>query len=375
MKELTDSHTLAMASNSKGRNVAIDFLRCMAIILVMFRHLVISGNSIPERFATFLNAAGWVGVDLFFVLSGFLVSGLIFKEYEKDQSFNPLSFLIKRGFKIYPTFYLFLGITWGMSVLFHYANTESNTKYIYEALFICNYTKLEPIHAWLWSICVEEHFYILLAIVITILIKLKLISIRSFTVIYFVFFAIALFGRIHNLPMTNFFLDYTPSHLHFDALFFGVLLCIIYRQKPQLKWNSTILTILSLIGISLPFIFSFNDLRYQEFVIIVLVATNPVCYGYLMVRMLNVRRAWMKPFAYVGKYSYSIYLFHGLINHLVLNHFSRWTYYALYFIGSIVIGIIISKTIEYPFLLLRDRIFAKAGKTTSQKGQFQMAMK
>jgi peptidoglycan/LPS O-acetylase OafA/YrhL len=56
------------------RNKWLDILRCVAIIVVMFRHGEISA---------FLHRVGWVGVDLFFVLTGFLISGLLFSEYKK----------------------------------------------------------------------------------------------------------------------------------------------------------------------------------------------------------------------------------------------------------------------------------------------------
>ena len=75
----------------------IDFLRGIAIILVIFRHKEIS---------KLMQNMGWIGVDLFFVLSGFLVSGLLFKEYLKYGNINAKLFLIRRGFKIYPIFYL-----------------------------------------------------------------------------------------------------------------------------------------------------------------------------------------------------------------------------------------------------------------------------
>ena len=51
---------------------------------------------------------GWVGVDLFFVLSGFLVSGLLFQEYQRHGKIRVGRFLIRRGFKIYPSFYVFI---------------------------------------------------------------------------------------------------------------------------------------------------------------------------------------------------------------------------------------------------------------------------
>jgi peptidoglycan/LPS O-acetylase OafA/YrhL len=66
----------------------IDFLRGVAIILVLLRH---------KFLFPFTKNMGWIGVDLFFVISGFLVSGLLFKEYQKSGSIQPKRFLIRRG--------------------------------------------------------------------------------------------------------------------------------------------------------------------------------------------------------------------------------------------------------------------------------------
>src|SRR5688572_16524528 len=76
----------------------IDFLRGVAILLVLLRHKYVF---------QFTYTMGWIGVDLFFTLSGFLVSGLLFKEYLKFGDIQPKRFLIRRGFKIYPIYYLF----------------------------------------------------------------------------------------------------------------------------------------------------------------------------------------------------------------------------------------------------------------------------
>ena len=78
----------------------LDLLRGIAILLVLFRHCDIENN--------ILHHFGWLGVDLFFVLSGFLVSGLLFNEYKKIGKVKIGRFLIRRGFKIYPPFYFFV---------------------------------------------------------------------------------------------------------------------------------------------------------------------------------------------------------------------------------------------------------------------------
>src|SRR5450631_3793520 len=84
------------------RNQKLDVLRAVAITLVFCRH---TGSP------AFLGLIGGIGVDLFFVLSGFLVSGLLFSEYKKHGTIKPGRFLIRRGFKIYPQFYLLAAIT------------------------------------------------------------------------------------------------------------------------------------------------------------------------------------------------------------------------------------------------------------------------
>ena len=81
------------------RIISIDFLRGVAVLLVVFRHITLE---------PILLTVGWAGVDLFFVLSGFLVSNLLFQEYKQTQSVKPIRFLIRRGFKIYPLFYLII---------------------------------------------------------------------------------------------------------------------------------------------------------------------------------------------------------------------------------------------------------------------------
>ncbi len=113
------------------RNIGLDFLRGIAIILVLFRHLEI--NKMMAR-------TGWIGVDLFFVLSGFLVSGLLFKEYQKFSTVNLKRFFIRRGFKIYPSFYFFIISSFGLNYcLNHQLGDFDSGKLLSEVLFVQNY--------------------------------------------------------------------------------------------------------------------------------------------------------------------------------------------------------------------------------------------
>src|SRR5437660_11936744 len=81
------------------RNKRLDILRGIAVLLVLGRHGVMAGV---------WKETGWAGVDLFFVLSGLMISGLLFSEYKRTRSIDLVRFFIRRGVKIYPSLYLML---------------------------------------------------------------------------------------------------------------------------------------------------------------------------------------------------------------------------------------------------------------------------
>src|SRR5207249_3526564 len=130
---------------------SIDLLRGVAILLVICRHWNIS---------PFLGHVGWLGVDLFFVISGFLISGLLFSENEKHGKVDFLRFFIRRGFKIYPLFYTLIGLT--LLVYYFFDISFSYKNLLPELFFFQNYFAGLYLHT--WSLALEEHFYILLII-------------------------------------------------------------------------------------------------------------------------------------------------------------------------------------------------------------------
>ncbi|MGH9560345.1 MAG: acyltransferase family protein, partial [Terracidiphilus sp.] len=131
------------------RNRRLDILRGIAVLLVVFYH-----GRVQDR----LIGAGWAGVDLFFVLSGFLISGLLFAEYKRTGSINLKRFFIRRGLKLYPAFYFLLFVTF---VLEHATqHVRPLGAYLSEMFYVQNYGPSVWTHT--WSLAVEEQFYILL---------------------------------------------------------------------------------------------------------------------------------------------------------------------------------------------------------------------
>jgi len=355
-----------------NRNLQIDFLRFCGVFLVMINHILILHHSALDQLLTVIKTGGWIGVDLFFVLSGYLVSGLIMKEYQLHQSFSPKRFLIRRGFKIYPSYYIFLVIAY---FFFTYFTKDPQTKsgLFHEAIFVSNYLNFNNQHT--WSISVEEHFYFLLTILFFLLIKFKKVELKVFVYSYAVVFAVGFGCRLYNyLAYTNydFARDYMRSHLRFDALFFGVLLSYIAHYRKDIidrllshKAKVIFLT-LSFAFIATNFIFNREDYR---FVSVLNLSLNPICFGYILINCIaytnHIFIKFISPLAYIGKYSYSVYLFHTLFMAVSIHIFKGGgiAYYVAYLSTSIVGGIIISKLIEYPLINIRERYFpSKSGK-------------
>src|SRR5438067_1397098 len=89
-----------------SRSQSLDVLRGAAVLMVALSHYCIVLKS-----ESHLLRAAASGVDLFFVLSGFLISGLLFSEFKNTTSINLKQFLIRRGLKIYPPFYALIAAT------------------------------------------------------------------------------------------------------------------------------------------------------------------------------------------------------------------------------------------------------------------------
>src|SRR5437867_7890621 len=138
------------------RNKRLDILRCIAVFSVMILH----GNIWP-----FFGKIGWAGVDLFFVLSGFLISGLLFSEYKKYGRIDVKRFWIRRGFKIYPPFYALMFLT----ILYSLIRYRTVSRAVLgDVFFLQNYISCIWTHG--WSLAVEEHFYVLLPLLLLMMI-------------------------------------------------------------------------------------------------------------------------------------------------------------------------------------------------------------
>lgn len=344
---------MMIEQNGYQRNNALDLVRFVAIILVLFRHASLDNA---------LSHIGWVGVDLFFVLSGFLVSGLLFKEFKSYGKIRIGRFLVRRALKIYPMFYFFIVV----SIIFRYffaQNPVTVEKILSEIFFLQSYFPGLWDHT--WSLAVEEHFYLLLALFIFILLKFNLLNKNSIVLwLFILLMSIPILLRFFHVFNSQ-EIDYLfQSHLRMDSLFLGVTLSFAHHFYGQFhmiiqKWQKSVL--LCGIGLSgIVFCYPAGSVPLNTWAGIIM----NIGFGLIVLSAAvyqNNQKLRYNDFLYypvlIGKYSYGIYLWHLFVKAFFM-HFTCDYWQWPYIVISIPIGIFISVLIEKPVLKWRDHKFS-----------------
>lgn len=359
------------------RNLGLDLLRITAVLLVLGRHLHLPAA--PHFALQAWQTGGWVGVDLFFVLSGFLVSGLLYREYQSDQSVDLKRFIIRRGFKIYPAFYAMIGCT--ILVRLGTGQTMPVRQIAGELLFFQNY--LGGLWSHTWSLAVEEHFYIGMAMLCLVLLRRKRRTADDsdpFRCIPAIFFAIASLCLI--LRITNLFVFESYSHKWFlfgthiriDSLMFGVFISYLWHFRnleKRIEGVGTVTLIGAGTGLLLPaFIFPLEQYKLVSVLGVILFYAGSGALLLAAIRLRDSKQCVLMLGGALGAASYSIYLWHmpvatwGWMLVKKVYRFEGWVwYFSFYMIGSLMFGWLMNKMLEWPALRMRDRLFPKSIKT------------
>jgi peptidoglycan/LPS O-acetylase OafA/YrhL len=371
------------------RNIQLDLLRGIAILLVFGRHLEISRpNGLMGAFAEGWFRIGWLGVDLFFVLSGFLIGGLLLSEYAKHGKIDVTRFYVRRGLKIYPPYLVFLAylilvpcaktLIKGGDAVAMFA-TEWG-RYWPNFLFLQNYVGQNPAgHT--WTLAVEEHFYLLLPVLLWFLARSG--RIRMILPICGMAVVLCLGLRCLAIGVNDpYAVKMAASHLRLDALLFGVGLRATAQFYPvrfaaTRRWRGVLLisgiilwlpnlfvdpgsVVIRTIGLTGTFLGSaaFLIAAYQ---------TKAADFG----RFSWIAGVTARGLAWIGFYSYAIYLWHvtamGILERVLAGRLSLWlggsgsfwwlASAGLISAGAILAGVAAAKIVEWPVLRIRDRYF------------------
>jgi peptidoglycan/LPS O-acetylase OafA/YrhL len=314
-------------------------------------------------------------VGLFFVLSGFLVGGLLFKEHRETGTFRAGRFLLRRGFKIYPPFWIFLAfiVSWelwkGLPV--------GVDDILPELFFFQNYTP--GVWGTNWSLGVEEHFYLLLPLGLMLLAATNRDAERPFRRLPWLFAGVAatcLLLRAVNAPRAfSNFSHLTPTHLRIDGLFFGALLAYYHTFEHEafmalcrrFRW---LLLAGGLAGFSQPWFLLLEGSWYMQvfgFVVHWLAAGALICFALVHTGPPGRITASLGA---IGRNSYATYLWHYWIGLYGLKAVlgvpasgGNWTAYTIcYYAATLGAGFLLTLVVERPFLALRDRWVPAAGR-------------
>jgi peptidoglycan/LPS O-acetylase OafA/YrhL len=290
---------------------SLDGLRGVAIILVLLMHHHLFNN-------------GWMGVDLFFVLSGFLITQIL--RAQRTDQFYWRRFYIKRATRILPPLILTISLAYiftpGASVLvtlgylFSLSGILELTKY--------HITFLGP----LWSLAVEEHFYLLWPFAVRYLPRRSLIG-----VLFSLIVCTQLLRMVvsHPMPMAELTPIYFLSPFRMDEMAFGCLLAVLVESggiaaglKAWSRWFALATSALYLfLWIHLGHIYFFPAAHTKLFDTLGYGLIALICFFTIAHVRLN-RDSWasaalsFKPLVFIGRISYGIYLYHLLIKSLIM---------------------------------------------------------
>ena len=339
--------------NKTDRSEALDAARGAAIGLVLIWHLV--EPFLRENYPDFAWTLGlaWSGVDLFFVLSGFLIGGLLMDHRGSERLLT--TFYARRVCRIIPLYALLL-IAFALSSpgqnLWSYVTFTQN-------FVMANSASWGPV--WLvptWSLAVEQQFYFLLPAIIILMPRSKLP--------YLLVFLIAISPGMRMLLRTTYGNPFAPYLLfpgRMDALFLGVLAAWLIRHPPSFQWLAanrrklyvaTGVVFLSLVVLSrlragwfgtVTFSVGYSSINLFYFLIVVLIATTQA----------RVPRL-LKPLSWMGLGAYSLYLFHIPLVQQARMYFPSYPD-TIAMIALVLLSTLLWHTIEKPIVVFGHRRF------------------
>ncbi len=356
----------------EGRRLDLDVVRGLAIVLALGWHFSggHTGNVVLEVLTWPGSTFGWAGVDLFFVLSGFLLGRLVLAEQARTGRFDGRRFTARRVLKLWPVLYVFLLVQ-------AVAGPEPWTTYLWQnALHVQNYAGTSLTH--LWSLAVEEHFYLALAVLFPLFARRRGTPRQLVAVLVAVLvaaLALRIWGAAQGVSDVR--LQWR-THFRVDSIAAGVLLAAVSVHWPArfdrlCRRRGLLLGVLAagtahlaLVGKSGPFGTTVGfTVAYLTGAALLL----------LVYRAAWVPRArWISvPMAALGRYSYGIYIWHVFAASVALDLVPGWSREStsagaevLEYAAGIAVGIAATQAVEKPVLRLRERLLPAADTAAQQ---------
>jgi peptidoglycan/LPS O-acetylase OafA/YrhL len=351
----------------RARQPGLDLLRALAVIVVIIYHAGIMGFPLPGDVHRF----GWIGVDLFFVLIGYLIGGQLVSQLARDQRIRFGRFFARRALRILPAYLVVLAIYLLLPAWREYPEMSPAWKFFLSVQNIGLRGGTAFSHA--WSLAIEDQFYLVLPFLLLAVVRrpraafvlLALIVIGGLTLRWFL-------AAQNFRPFQTWI--YYATWTRLDPLAFGVALAAIEKFRPQ-WWQRLmrlapwlLLPALALLvaafWIEQPGAVTVTVWTWQFLLIALGMAALLVC---AVSPRLPFRRVAIPGVAFIASIAYSAYLIQKLVIHFVAqfcasHNLAPTSAAALIGVNLCVYAgaTVLFFAIERPFLLLRHRIAARS---------------
>lgn len=357
----------------------LDTLRALAIAVVMLYHFNMQG--LLPAFMEPVAKIGWVGVDLFFVLSGFLISSQLFKPYLAGGKPSLKDFYTRRAYRILPAFFvvllLYICVPLWREAPGPYANWQY-ASFTWNVLLL-GYPKSRAF-SHIWSLCVEEHFYLVFPVLVLLLMRKPSVWKTSLSLLVVTLGGVALrawllhsvvqpAGDERGLMMMKYL--YYPTYSRLDGLMVGVSLAVVRTFRVQwwsrLTKHGGLLAIIGLASVAgalwlCRFDYPAPDLPFSIFFAFPVLSWG---FGLLVASSISEKsflRARIPGASTIATLAFSLYLTHKSVAHAVhiimpvLTARTGWVSSGLYAVACLSVASLLYLGIERPLMALRVRL-------------------
>jgi peptidoglycan/LPS O-acetylase OafA/YrhL len=365
---------------------SLDGIRALALLLIMTYHAELFHFS-------------WVSVQLFFVLSGFLITGILWKEKTKPYSlgFKFKKFWVRRSLRIFPLYVGYLLVIGIAYLLFNFPSYFP-TYFPYLATYTVNYSRLipewqgNPLFTHLWTLSIEEQFYFLFPLIIFLCPQKFIKRLMVFIILIspVLRYLVGEYYKSKGLAV-EVIADavYWNTLSHLDAFCFGGIIPVLMLDKKikNPMWILRFILILFFVAGGVNYIFSgselsyWDDYGYNHWLIsnyqhvwhytlinilcaaVILVLTSPFSVNSIRWFRKFLEHPWI---VRIGKVSYGMYVFHWIVLVYVFNNiFKPETYWmkVLLFVPYVAVTYAVSELsysfFEVYFIKLKDKFFVQ----------------
>ena len=336
---------------------SLDGVRFLCIAMVLWHHAqpeAADGIALLRR--------GFLGVDFFFVLSGFLITTLLLREAASTGSFSLRDFYLRRIIRIFPVYFFVVGVVSFQVIVI--SGQQEYAQYVpYYLLFLSNYLVGDiPTLGITWSLAVEEQFYVVWPLLLLMTPLRYLLPVTLGLIAINVLSAAEILGSGRHASVGLLEIPLVPSV--FSAILIGCLLALLLHRAASFAVLARLLggRSAAVAGIAALVVFlSIAPGRlevWHDFVIWLLMAA---ILGALVIREDNALLGFLQNrfVARIGVVSYGIYLYHLVVLHFVnigleaAGLHGPWTVLLVYSLASYVVAEISFRTLEAYFRRFR----------------------